>query len=300
MFVENESPITLIVGADSLIGGALMAHLQQAGEPVVGTTRRPKAVDESHLYLDLTEGVDGWRCLWPIAVAIVCAGVTKLDACRREPVATTRVNVQGVCALVENLVARGAFVIYLSSNQVFDGSVPYRLPDDPVSPVTEYGRQKAEAEHQISQWGDSVAIVRFTKVLGPTDPLFSEWVKALQNGETIRPFSDMYMAPVPLSCAVSVLRLVAILHLSGILQVSGERDISYAEVAYLGARMLGVAQTLVQPVEASQSGCYTEPVPANTTLNIDRLKSALGIAPPDVRWTIEMAFMNSQASDGAL
>ena len=294
MPMEDARPVTLIVGSDSLIGGALMAHLQRTGERVVGTTRRREAVDESRLYLDLSKDVEGWQCPWPVAVAVVCAGVTKLDTCRRNPVVTARVNVLGVSALVKNLVARGAFVIYLSSNQVFDGSVPYRPPDHPVSPVTEYGRQKAEAERQISQWGDSVAIVRFTKVLGPTIPLFSEWSEALRKGEIIQPFSDMYMAPVPLSCAVSVLRFVADLRLPGILQVSGNRDVSYAEAAHLGARILGVDTSLVQPVEASQSGRYTGLVPANTTLNIERLKSVLGIEPPDVQLTVEMAFVKPQ------
>ena len=294
----NKAPIILIVGSDSLIGGALMAHLQRAGERVVGMTRRRETVDESRLYLDLSEDVEGWRCPWPVAVAVVCAGVTKLDACRRDPAATARVNVQGVSALIKNLVARDAFVIYLSSNQVFDGSVPYCPPDDPVSPMTEYGRQKAEAERQISQWGGSIAIVRFTKVLRPTVLLFSTWTEALRNGGTIQPFSDMYMAPVPLSCAVSVLRLVTDLRLPGILQVSGESDISYAEAARLGARMLGVDPNLVQPVEAAQSGRYTEPVPANTTLNIDRLRSTLGIEPPDVQWTVETAFVKQQALGG--
>ena len=130
----NIAPITLVVGSDSLIGGALIAHLLRAGERVVGTTRRHEAVDESHLFLDLSQDLAKWWCPLPIAVAVVCAGVTSLDACRRDPVATAHINVQGVSALVKNLVARGSFVIYLGTNQVFDGSVPYRLPDDPVTP----------------------------------------------------------------------------------------------------------------------------------------------------------------------
>ena len=292
------TPITLVIGSDSFAGRALMSHLQGAGYQVLGTTRRHGCVDESHIYLDLSEDVEGWQCPVPIDVAVVCAGVTKLADCSRDPMTSARVNVHGISGLVKNLAGRGTFVIYLSTNQVFDGAVPHRLPDDPVSPVTEYGRQKAETERQISQWGNSVAIVRFTKVLGPVVPLFHEWSEALRNGTTIQPFSDMYMAPVPLSCAVSVLRLVGDERLPGILHVSGERDISYAEVARLGARVFGVHQNLVQPVLTPQSGRYTEPVPANTTLNVDRLKSALGVVPADVQWTVEMAFRKPEALAG--
>ena len=285
---------TLIVGSDSFVGRALMAYLQQSGERVIGTTRRHEIVDEAHLYLDLAEDVGEWQCPKPVAVAIVCAGITKLEACYQDPGTANRVNIQGTTALVKNLVTKGGFVIYLSTNQVFDGAKPHRLPDDPVSPVTEYGRQKAEAERQISQWGGSVAIVRFTKILEPEPHLFIEWAESLKHGKIIHPFSDMFMAPIPLACAVSVLRLVADRRLPGTLQVSGEGDVSYAEAALLGTRLLKADPNLVQPVKASESGRFTEPLPTHTTLNIDRLKSTLGITPPDIRWTIETAFMHSQ------
>ncbi len=292
--MENREKSILIVGSDSFVGRALMAYLQQSGEPVLGTTRRHETVDEAHLYLNLAEGLGEWQCPQPVAIAIVCAGVTKLEACQRDPVTTARVNVQATTALVKKLVTKGVFVIYLSTNQVFDGAKPHRLPDDPVSPVTVYGRQKAEAERQISQWGDSVAIVRFTKILEPKPPLFIEWAESLKHGKIIHPFSDMFMAPIPLSCAVSVLRLVADRRLPGTLQVSGESDVSYAEAALLGTRLLKADPNRVQPVKASESGRFTEPLPTHTTLNIDRLKSALGITPPVIRWTIETAFEYSQ------
>ena len=255
-------------------------------------------VDESHIYLDLAKDVWQWRCSRPVDVAVVCAGKTKLDACESDPDGTARVNVHGAAMLVADLVERGAFVIYLSTNLVFDGSIPHRLPHDPFSPVTEYGRQKAEVESLISQWGDSVAIVRLTKVLGPTVPLFSGWSEALRRGETIHPFSDMCMAPVPLSCVLSVLQLVGEGRLSGVVQVSGERDISYSEAAQLGATLLKVDPGLVKAIEAHESGLHTGPIPAHTTLNVDRLKFTLGVEPPDVDWTVGKAFTEAQALVG--
>ncbi len=296
--MRSIAPIALVIGSDSFVGRALMLYLRGAGYHVLGTTRRHGCIDESHIYLDLWEDVEGWQCPVRIDVAVVCAGVTKIADCRRDPMTSARVNVHGISGLVKNLVGRGTFVIYLSTNQVFDGSVPHRLSNDAVSPVTEYGRQKAEAERRISQWGDSVAIVRLTKILGETVPLFSQWSEALLNGNSIHPFSDMYMAPVPASCAMEVIHLVANRRLSGILQVSGCRDTSYAEAALLGAKLLGVDQSLVKPVPVTKSGSYTEPVPSHTTLNIDRLRSALRIEPPDVMCTIKTAFINSNISGG--
>lgn len=297
MFKKNKSAATLIVGSDSFIGRALMAKLQQNKAMIWGTTRRREAVDESHLYLDLAENVDNWQCPWPIDVAVVCVGITKLQDCRRDPISSRRVNVKGISALVKNLVGKGVFVVYLSTNQIFDGSKPYRLANDPRSPITEYGRQKAEAERRISQWINSVAIIRFTKVLGQGTVLFSEWKKSLKKGEVIHPFNDMFMAPLPLSFAVSVLCLIIERRLSGILQVSGGYDVSYTQVAYRGTELLDVDQRLVQAIESVQADQDAEPNPAHTTLNVDRLKSVLGIEPPDVWWTIDKAFVQADALD---
>jgi dTDP-4-dehydrorhamnose reductase len=281
---------TLIVGSDSFIGSALMSWLQSMGKPVLGTTRRGDISDKNHSFFDLSEDTRKWESPVSVGVAVICAGITKTEACRQNPEATFQVNVEGVTNLINNLVKRGVFIIYLSSNQVFDGSIPHRLSDDKFSPITEYGRQKIEVERRVSKLGDSVAIVRITKVLGPEFPLFTDWTKTLLKGEIIHPFLDKFMAPVSLSCVVSVLSILIERSLPGILQVSGNRDISYSEAACIGARLLKVNEKLVQPIQSAQLDIYSEPIPANTTLDISRLKLELGIEPVDVSEVVKMAF----------
>jgi len=291
--------IHLVIGADGQIGSALFRRLQSAGESVIGTTRRHANVNERCLHLDLANRMDEWKPPRPVNVATICAGVTTVQACKSNAVSATAVNVEGISNLVTNLVAGGAFVILLSTNQVFDGSIASQGPDAPLTPMTEYGRQKAEAERRMAQHGDSIAIVRFAKVFGAQPSLISGWADSLRHGKSIRAFSDMSLAPIPLSCAVTVLTLVAGLRLSGVLQVSAKEDISYADAARIGTKALGADPGLVQPVTAADSGSYADHVPAHTTMNIDRLKATLGIVPPDVRWTVEMAFTHPQLLAGS-
>ena len=68
---------------------------------------------------------------------------------------------------------------------------------------------------------------------------------------------------------------------AGIVQVSALRDISYAEAARHLARRIEAAQELVQPALASEAGVPSEERPANTTLDTTRLRSELGLPPPD-------------------
>jgi dTDP-4-dehydrorhamnose reductase len=202
------------------------------------------------------------------------------------------VNVQNTVALAKTLAAQGTFVVFPSTNLVYDGTVPFRKADDLVCPRTEYGRQKAEAETQLLSLGDSVAIVRFTKIIGPEMPLFRGWMRALRNGEAIHPFSDMVLAPVPLAFAVEVLRRVGSMRLPGILQVSGEKDITYEQVARYIAQRLGVDSDRVQPLSWRETGLHPEAVPKHTTLDTTRLRVECGMEPPDVWSAVEMVFFS--------
>lgn len=290
--IKIKPAINLIIGADGLIGKGLLTDYSNTNELAIGTSRRSDQYEKNRILLDLNSNISDWEISMPVKTAYICAGVTNLEACNSNPNATARVNVSAISELVRKLVKHGAFVIYLSSNQVFDGSGSYYMPEAPFSPVTEYGRQKAETERNIREMGDSVAIVRFTKILGPEYPLFLSWVKTLRAGKPVHPFSDMHMAPVHLSSAISILRLIGDRHISGIVQVSGHCDISYAEAAYIGSEILEIDPDLIQPVKASQSGYSSAVIPNNTTLNIDRIKSVLGVEPPDSRRTIKTVFQS--------
>lgn len=289
----------LVVGAESMIGAALLQRLTRSGLDARGTTRRHDAVTGTNLFLDLSAVPDSWKPSEPVDVAILCAGVTRLKACMETPKESRLINVDGIVKVAEILRKQGAFVIYLSTNQVFDGTLPRVTPSNATSPVTEYGRQKAEAERRLNEAGTVDAIVRLTKVMGPVNALIEEWKRDLLAGRTITPFSDMTLAPVPLSSVLSVLTMIAQERRIGTFHVSGERDITYADAACIGAEVLGVSPELVQPVHSAQADPASEPSPVNTCLNIDLLKEIFGIAPPEVRWTIETAFLSPQLLAGA-
>lgn len=287
----------LIVGADGLIGNGLFKRLRACGIPVMGTSRR----DETRpgiLRFDLSDPPDTWNLPTKISAAVLCAAVTRIDECRNDPTGTSRINVDHTLALIDRLSHDRVFIVFPSTNLVFDGSRAFPGIDDPVSPITEYGRQKAEIERVLATRFDCAAVVRFTKVLGPVNALFEGWRSSLERGETVRPFSDMMFSPVPLSSAITVLTQMVSMRMGGIVQVSGERDISYADAARIGVKAVTADSELVKPIVAQESGLSVEALPANTTLSTERLRSDLGIQPPPVEWTLRTAFLKPQVLEG--
>ena len=97
---ENSEGV-LIVGADGVMGKALTDHLVRTGRTVLGTTRRPDALSNRRLLLDMTHDVSGWHPPGLLAAAVLCAAETSLERCRTETEASRLINVEHTVLLVE-------------------------------------------------------------------------------------------------------------------------------------------------------------------------------------------------------
>jgi len=135
-----------------------------------------------------------------------------------------------------------------------------------------------------------------SKVLGEEDQLFRRWILELQQHRPIHPFRDMVLAPIPILTVVSLIQSIAERRMDGIMQLSGNYDISYSEAATLGVKSLGFDENLIKPISAAEAGFLPEQLPRNTTLDMQRLRKIFGIEPPDVRDTIKQNFNNIFAS----
>ena len=282
------SRTALIVGIDGKIGGALAAHLENLRWTVYGTSRR-KTKRQGVFYLDLAD-VKACSELPSVGVAFVCAAETKKARCREAHHETQRINVDGPILLASRLVANGTYVIFLSSNAVFDGSVGYCRAEDAVCPGTIYGEQKVRTEQRLLELGECLSIVRLTKVLAHGDPLITGWIQSLSRSEVIRPISDMVVAPVFLDIVTHALEKIAAARCGGIFHLSGSRDVSYAEIARYIVHRMGVSDSLVCPMRSDEVGVPRCEVFLHSTLDCGRLKKLFGISPPDPFEVIDTVF----------
>jgi dTDP-4-dehydrorhamnose reductase len=291
LLTSSHLPRYLIIGSDGTIGNALLKHFNQHEVQAIGTTRRllvSQSADQ--IFLDLNDGLANWHIPAGIEVVINCAAVARLEACKRDPVGSRRINVESVIAIAEKCRERGIFFVHLSTDKVFSGQSPHMPADAPFSPITEYGRQKAEAETyllKLLEVSSSLTIVRLTKVLTQGMSLFHNWLEALLKGEVIHPFRDMTMAPVAWPFVLKVLEYVVAKQRTGIFQLSADQDISYAEAAIYLAYRLDVPMNMVKPINVIDAHLFQESIPCYTSLNIGRIQLELGIRPEIVYTVLE-------------
>jgi dTDP-4-dehydrorhamnose reductase len=272
----------LLVGGDSEIGGAAAAHMRPR-RPVVTTTRRSD-VGENRIALDLAGDLSGWEPPAGVTAACLLAAAARLADCAADPSGTARVNVGGTIALAERLLTNGIFVLFLSTNQVFDGRTPHVAADAPTAPVSEYGRQKARAEAALRQMiaqGAPAAILRLAKVVSPRTALLRDWVAALGAGRPVRAFHDMTMAPVAADTVALAIEALMADRATGIFQLSGPRDVTYAEAGCFLAERLGTEPALVARTSVATAGLPPGIAPVHTTLDSSGLQQRYGIVVPD-------------------
>jgi dTDP-4-dehydrorhamnose reductase len=271
-----------VVGADGMLGSRLVTEFERRGTSVWGSTRNRTKVSGKCVYLDLADTVSGFAPPFSgYGTAIICAAQTSIDQCQREPLATRRINVENTVALARYLADIGMFVVFLSSNSVFDGSTRFPSSGDLPNPQHEYGRQKAEAEKQLLNMGTPTAVIRFSKIVAPDMPLLRGWVRNLRSGEAIHPFYDAVMAPISASFATDLVCQVAVRKRPGITQASASDDISYACAANYLAASIAADTNLVNPTSCKKVGALA--FPNHTTLDTRELAELGFEAPPPVR-----------------
>ena len=179
-----------------------MAHLGSAGLSALGTQSKPRhhelivfnlldhrirnRVDEAFFQSDQ-----------PV-IGIICAGVSRLDLCRREQSTSYQVNVLGTFRLIDDLVDAGVKPLFLSSDGVFDGTLGYYNEKHPCSPIHEYGRQKVQVEEYLQAVAPGSLIIRLGRLVGDNlaeSHLFSEWYRLIQERQQIACIERQILSP---------------------------------------------------------------------------------------------------------
>jgi dTDP-4-dehydrorhamnose reductase len=138
-------------------GGQLASDLQE----LLGDDAR----SYSHAELDIADSAALDRAFEEVGPDVVfnCAAFHNVDVCETEPDSAWAVNVRAV----RDLAGRGAKLVHLSTNYVFDGrrEEPYG-EDDVPSPRSIYALTKLAGEHAALAYGDGALVVRGAGLYG--------------------------------------------------------------------------------------------------------------------------------------
>jgi dTDP-4-dehydrorhamnose reductase len=219
---------------------------------------------------------------------INAAAWTAVDAAEADEAAATVVNGAAPAAMARACAARGLPFVHISTDYVFDGSGdrPWR-PDDPVAPLSAYGRSKRAGEEGVRAAAGVHAILRTSWVFSAHGANFVRTILRLsETRDRLTVVADQTGGPTPAAAiadaaVVIARRLRERPELAGTYHFAGAPDTTWADFARAILARAGRAVT----VEDIPTAAWPTPArrPRNSRLDCRATAAAFGLARPDWR-----------------
>jgi len=185
--------VVLVTGSTGLLGSQVVDALALERFETVGGVRSLPQSSKDTIHLDLfapSSIEKALTTLKPDAV-VHAAAMTNVDYCELHPVEAHKVNGEATASLARLSRRMGAYLIYVSTDYVFDGERGMYREEDATSPVNVYGRTKLEGEIAVAEEDGHSATVRASVIYGPTPASdkvnFAVWlVDSLRRGQRVR------------------------------------------------------------------------------------------------------------------
>jgi dTDP-4-dehydrorhamnose reductase len=157
-----------VIGASGLLGRAVVGEL--AGRPdwrVVRTAHRRAHGDAVALDIRDAAAVDAFVAREAPDAIVIAAAERRPDVCENDPALARALNVDAVRTVAAAARRRGAWVLSISTDYVFDGTHPPYRCDDVPAPLNAYGRSKLDGERALAETTDLGCVLRLPLLFGP-------------------------------------------------------------------------------------------------------------------------------------
>lgn len=216
-------------------------------------------------------------------VVIHTASIGSVDEAEQNPSCVRGVNVEGTRHVTQACRLSKGFLVFISSNAVFDGQNPPYGEEAPVRAINRYGQLKIEAEDGIKESGLPYLIARPILMYGwpwpgGRDNVVTRWLMGLEKRQGIEVADDIVSMPLlSTHCAQTIWEAIR-QRMTGFLHVAGADRVSLVDFARQTARAFGCDESLVVPAP-SRRFTSLAPRPRDTTFLTTRMQRELGIRP---------------------
>lgn len=260
----------LVTGAGGMLGTDLLTAL--AGREVTAPSRSELDITDPERVSAAVRGHD---------VVINAAAYTRVDDAEEHEDEARLVNALGAAELASAAAKAGARFVQLSTDYVFDGasSAPYS-EDAPLSPVSAYGRSKAEGERLVRERHPAPHIVRTAWLYGEHGASFpATMLRLAEHRDTIEVVTDQLGQPTwTVDLAAKILEMLDSEAPAGVYHGTNAGRTSWFQFAREVFRLRGLDPERIRPTD-SAAFVRPAPRPACSVLGHDAWRARAGIDP---------------------
>ena len=282
----------LVTGSAGLVGRQVVKDLLQSYTQVYSCYNNSKPEDGIATHLDLTspDGIIKVVESTKPDVIIHLAAMTNVDQCEIEKEMALKINAKSTAILSEQATKHGAFLVYVSTDYVFDGEKGMKIESDTPNPIGYYGKSKLEGEIAVHDLASNRCIVRTSTPFGihPTRKSFPLFVaENLQAKKVISVITDQYTSPTYVPNLSRMLIEISSKKIQGIFHLAGATRISRYDMAMMVAEKLGLDKNLLKSTKLEEMN-WTAKRPRDSSLDISKAASLLKEKPMTIQQGLDL------------
>jgi dTDP-4-dehydrorhamnose reductase len=282
----------LVTGSAGLVGRQVIQDLLQSYTQVYSCYNNSKPEGGIATQLDLAsqDGIIKAIESTKPDVIIHLAAMTNVDLCETQKDLATKINAKATAVIAEQAKKTGAFLVYVSTDYVFDGEKGLKKESDITEPIDHYGKSKLEGEKAVEEIAAKWCIARTSTPYGihpkkKSFPIFiAENLKAKIPLDII---TDQYTSPTYVPNLSKMLIEISSRNIQGILHVSGATRISRYHMAEIVADKLDLDKKLLRPANMENMN-WTAKRPRDSSLDVSKAISLLKEKPMTVEKGLDL------------
>jgi dTDP-4-dehydrorhamnose reductase len=242
----------LVTGANGILGRAIAERLGGAHTLLLWGREEADLTDPAQ--------VEAAARGLTFDAVIHAAAMTDVDRCESEPDLAFRANRDATRHVGALAKERGATLVYVSSDYVFDGTKtsPY-LEEDPTGPRSVYGRSKLAGEEAAAASGAPYLVVRTSWLYGAGGKNFVDTIAGkLAQGAPLRVVDDQRGSPTYARDLAHAIEILLRRGAQGIVHATNSGQTTWYGFAREIASALGMADASIAPVTTEE---FPRPAP---------------------------------------
>jgi len=268
-----------VTGSAGLIGSQLVNDLEKSGEIVYSCYNNVKPLCGIPTKLNLLNLEDIHKFFKKIQpdVIIHSAALTDVEKCEVEPKLANSINVKSTEIIAKEAENLDSYLMYISTDYVFDGKKGSYRETDLTNPLNHYGKTKLSGEKIIKDKTSKWSIIRTSTPFGTHSfkKTFPVWVfENLKNNKKINVLEDQFTSPTYVPNLSKMILEIITRNLEGFFHVSGSTKISRFEFAKIVLEKFNLDSSLLNPVKID-SMPWKAHRPIDSSLNISKINTIL-------------------------
>lgn len=216
-------------------------------------------------------------------VVVHAAALTDVDKCETNKELAWKTNVEGTKVIAKAAKQCKAFLVYVSTDYVFNGEKGSYTETDTPDPVNYYGFTKFKAEQIIEKILTEHCIARTSVIFGEKPASgkinFALWLLSkLRQKEPVKIIVNQWISPTLNTNLAEMTWEIIQRRITGIYHLSGATRISRYDFAQAIAKTFNYDSTRITPSNSSNLN-WTARRPRDSSLNVEKAKKKLTKKP---------------------